>query len=256
MLQGLTILNSRAQHQLAAFTEQLQAAGATVIEHPAISIGSCSDEPNRRDIDETLASIGEFNTFVFVSSNGVRFFVRELLSKAMRDELMSIQDAVAIGAATAQTAKSFDIDCQTPETANSDSLAQWLIEFRHDRHLLILRANRGSDILGRLLREAGVRFKELVVYESTDVTELHPEVKQILIDGEIDWLPFASSATAKSFLALLKPISPKLKRAPRIASISPTTSQAIRELGFEVDAEATRYNLAGLIEAMASAGSD
>jgi uroporphyrinogen III methyltransferase/synthase len=55
-----------------------------------------------------------------------------------------------------------------------------------------------------------------------------------------------SSAIARSLVRLF---GQSLAKA-RLASISPVTSQTLRELGFEPAAEATTYTMSGLVAAI------
>lgn len=112
--------------------------------------------------------------------------------------------------------------------------------------ILLLRASRGREVLVERLARAGARVDQVVVYTSADVERADPAVAEALTKGRIDWVTVTSSAIARSLVALL---GEDLRRT-RLASISPVTSQALRELGFAPAAEAQNYTMDGLLEAI------
>lgn len=244
------VLNCRAQSQAKEFTTLLNKAGLQVVEQPAIQILPIKESTQIELIKKTLATIHSFEALVFVSSNGVKHFFSQLKSSGASHTSLRNKKCIAIGSKTAEAARQFGIDCQSPGRANSESLADFLIQRHPSQRLLILRADRGSDVLSNRLKAAGVSFEELAIYRSCDVTELDPKVANLLVAGEIDWIPFASSASARSLLRLVSNLGTTLKRPPRIASISPTTSTAIKQAGFEVTVEAKTYDLTGIIDAL------
>ena len=65
---------------------------------------------------------------------------------------------------------------------------------------------------------------------------------------QIDWVTCTSSSTARSLVQLLD--NPQLLGQVRIASIGPITSRTVRELGFEVAAEADPSDMDGLVAAI------
>ena len=60
-----------------------------------------------------------------------------------------------------------------------------------------------------------------------------------------DYVSFTSSSTVRFFLA-----SAKLGEHTRVVSIGPVTSETLREHGVNVDLEAARHDIDGLIEAI------
>lgn len=93
---------------------------------------------------------------------------------------------------------------------------------------------------------AGAEIEQIVVYNSVDVERPEAESAQKLADGEIDWITVTSSALARS---LVRMFGDALRRS-KLASISPITSGALRELGYGPAAEASEYTLSGLTAAI------
>jgi uroporphyrinogen III methyltransferase/synthase len=79
-----------------------------------------------------------------------------------------------------------------------------------------------------------------------------PETRDIggaqrqLAQGGADLITFTSSSTAENFLALGLP----WPKGMRIASIGPITSKTVRDHGLNVDVEARRHDIDGLVEAI------
>jgi uroporphyrinogen III methyltransferase/synthase len=97
------------------------------------------------------------------------------------------------------------------------------------------------------LQQAGCLFEQFPVYQSRDVREVPPEVKQQMRQGKIDWTTVTSSAIGGSLLNLF---GIDLLKRTRLASISPTTTAALESLGLTVDAEAVDYSMDGLVTAI------
>jgi uroporphyrinogen III methyltransferase/synthase len=82
------------------------------------------------------------------------------------------------------------------------------------------------------------------------VEDPDPNVAMSLSSGEIDWITVTSPATARSLVRLYG----QALRGARLASISPLTSTALRELGYEPAVEASAHTTAGLVEAILHIG--
>jgi uroporphyrinogen III methyltransferase/synthase len=133
-----------------------------------------------------------------------------------------------------------------PDAYHADALADALAPQAAGRRFLLVRANRGRDVLPRALAAAGGLVEQIVAYTSRDVDVVEPEIRQRVDNGEVDWALATSSAIARSLVALF---GESLRRC-RIASISPLTSATLRELGFEPSCEARVHDMHGLLETL------
>jgi uroporphyrinogen III methyltransferase/synthase len=133
-----------------------------------------------------------------------------------------------------------------PDEFRAERLADELAGQGGGRRFLLARASRGREVLAERLREAGANVEQIVVYQSRDVSVPDAEIRAALAAGRVDWVTVTSSAIARSLAVLF---GEDLKKA-RLVSISPITSQTLRELGFEPAAEASRYTLAGVVQAL------
>ena len=69
--------------------------------------------------------------------------------------------------------------------------------------------------------------------------------------GGIDWVTVTSSAIGR---ALVKLYGERLRNT-QLVSISPLTTQTLRELGYEIAAEATDATMQGVIDAILNSAS-
>ena len=110
------------------------------------------------------------------------------------------------------------------------------------RRALIVRGREGRDVLPDALRERGAEVDLLVLYETVAepldaATAARPPRR--------DYVTFTSASTVRFFLAAAGALD-----GPRIASIGPATSAALREAGLEPDLEADPHTPDGLVAAL------
>jgi uroporphyrinogen III methyltransferase/synthase len=115
---------------------------------------------------------------------------------------------------------------------------------------LLPRADIATPTLTQALLAAGWDVTEVEAYRTVPVARLPEDIDRRLREGDVDVVAFASSSTARNLVKLLGgPPSPRV----RVASIGPVTTGACRELGLRVDAEASRSDPDGLVEAVVHA---
>jgi uroporphyrinogen III methyltransferase/synthase len=105
--------------------------------------------------------------------------------------------------------------------------------------VLLARAKEGRDTLPDALRARGVEVDVVALYE----TVAEPVDPSLVAD--VDWITFTSASTVR-FLGDIPP-------GPRLASIGPATSQALRDAGHEPDLEAVPHTPDGLVDALVHA---
>ena len=228
--------------------ERLSDLGAEVISQPAIRL---TDPADWAPVDAALAELDGYDWLVFSSKNGVdRFFGRlfDLGGDARR--LGSVKLA-AVGSGSAEQLARYSLKVDlVPEEFHAESLAQALAGEAKGKRFLLARAGRGRQVLADELQQAGGRVDQIVVYDSVDVEAPDGDVAAAMSAGDIDWVTVTSSATAKSLVRLY---GDGLRQA-RLASISPLTSSVLKDLGYQVAAEASPHTMAGLVEAILRAG--
>lgn len=244
-LTGLSVLVTRPAEANDVIVEQLVSLGASVVAQPAIRIGPPSDWT---PVDAALKHLHDFDWLVFASANGVRYLFDRMKECNVRPLWWPL--LAVMGSGTAEEL----IRCGrrpdlVPEQYRAESLADALAADAAGKRFLLVRASRGRNVLAERLMDSGAKVEQIVVYTSEDVERPEPSTTSMLRDGRINWITVTSSAIARSLARLF---GDDLCRA-KLASISPITSETLRELGFEPAAEATEHTMAGLTAALVAA---
>lgn len=228
--------------------DRLTALGADVMMQPAIRIG---DPPGWASVDAALDELDQYDWLVFSSQNGVDYFFRRLLQRGWDVRRLGNVKVATVGSSTADRLAQYHVRADlVPEKFIAESLAQELLGQARGRRFLLARASRGRQVLADQLRQGGASVDQVVVYSSLDVESPDPNVAAALSADEVDWITVTSSATAESLVRLYG----DLLRKARLVSISPLTSQALRQLGHEPAAEASPHTMDALVEAIRHAG--
>jgi uroporphyrinogen III methyltransferase/synthase len=138
-----------------------------------------------------------------------------------------------------------------PSTYRSEELAAELVPLVRGQRVLLARADRGRDVLREQLA-AVARVEQVAVYSQEDETEADPAVLARLRHGDVDYITLTSPNIARALARRLDAPTQALIREGRLklVTISPVTSEAVRDLGWPVAAEATVYTTAGVIDAL------
>lgn len=221
----------------------LLALGANVCLHPVVEF---ADPSNWDQVDSAIEDLDYFSWIAFVSANGVERFLARVSQLGAIGKLRQIEIA-AIGQQTARRLNRHGFSVQLiPSRYDSHGLIQSFLERPVAGPILLVRGDRGSDVMANGLTNAKIPFQEIVAYRSIDVVEPDPLVLAKLGRNEIDWITVTSSAIAES---TIKSFGEHL-RSVKLASIGPTTSAKLVELGYPPTAEAKTFKLAGIVQTM------
>jgi uroporphyrinogen III methyltransferase/synthase len=244
---GKRIVVTRPRQQNASLAERLTDLGAEVLVQPAIEIGP---PPDWTPVDQALDRLDHYQWVVFSSANGVQFFLDRLEQCHGDVRRLGRAKLAAIGPGTAEELAKYRLRADlVPSEYRAEALADALVSRASGEKFLLIRASRGREVLAEQLVAAGKQVEQVVVYQSTDVQRPEPDVAVALTAGKIDWITVTSSAIAQSLVRLF---GEDLRRT-RLASISPVTSGTLLGLGFPPAAEATRYTMEGLVDAILAA---
>jgi uroporphyrinogen III methyltransferase/synthase len=213
-----------------------------VLVQPAIEIRP----PSQWD-DRQLSLLDRYDWIVFSSSNGVRHFLERLPHVGLDLRSLAKTRLAAIGSATAEELSRYHLRADlVPDEFRAESLAAALAGGAAGKRFLLVRASRGRELLAQALAKAGGIVEQVVAYDSVDVEAADPAIAAKMAAGQIDWTTVTSSAIARSLARLFGQSLNKTK----LASISPVTSDTLRELGFEPTTEAKEYTMAGVVAAI------
>ena len=110
--------------------------------------------------------------------------------------------------------------------------------------VLVARAAEARDVLPEALRERGAEVDVVALYET--VRE-EPGGEEVEAAQDADYVTFTSSSTVTN---LTEALGDRFPADARIVSIGPITSETARAAGLEVDVEAERHDVDGLLSAL------
>jgi uroporphyrinogen III methyltransferase/synthase len=242
-LHGRRVVVTRARAQASGLAATLRGLGAEVVELPAIRIESRIESPKVRD---AMKHLDDYSLVCLTSPNGVRLLF-EAMAEAGRDaRALAGATVAAIGPGTARALAERGIAADVvPERFVAEALVEALADIEVEgKRVLVARAAEARDVLPDALRERGAEVDVVALYET--VRE-QPDEEEIEAAQSADYITFTSSSTVTN---LIEALGDHFPTAPCTVSIGPITSQTIRDAGLEVDVEAGRHDVDGLLAAL------
>jgi uroporphyrinogen III methyltransferase / synthase len=250
-LDGRTIVVTRAAAQAQRFTQLLEAAGARVMEAPAIVITPpASWEP----LDAALDALDTFTWVIFTSVNGVAMVDRRLPARGLAWSALAGRRVAAIGPATADALGEHGVraDLMPHEYRAEGLLARLRGVITPADRVLLPRAAATRDVLVTGLRRLGAQVTEVPAYATRRAEAGTARLREALAAGTIDAVTFTSSSTARNFAELFTEDERRewLTRAI-VASIGPITAATAAEYGMQTDVMPSEYTIPALARALA-----
>jgi uroporphyrinogen III methyltransferase/synthase len=246
---GVRVLVTRPKHQAADLVRRLEQLGAVPLVLPAVEV---RDPPDWRPVDHAISRLKEYDWLVFTSVNGVSYFFRRLFATGRDLRAVGHLKFAAIGPSTADALARLHLTADVvPPAFRSEDLAAALKSVAGGKRILLARADRGRDVLRQELSSIA-HVDQIAVYSQVDAVAPDAPALLALSRGEIAFVTFTSANIAKAVLSQLDETARMRVRdgSVKLVSISPVTSAAIREMGYEIAAEATEYTTEGVIRAM------
>ncbi|MDO5554699.1 MAG: uroporphyrinogen-III synthase [Planctomycetia bacterium] len=249
-LAGKTILVTRSREQASPLVSLLEQEGATVLVQPVIEIKPPVDWSL---CDHLLSDLSVCDWLVFSSQNGVHYFFERFLQKYgptfdcgnhLRDFGIRI---AAMGPATAAAVGQYNafVDCVPEKYCAEGMIAALTAEARQRKRFVLVRGDRGRQILSEELIRLGGTVSQVSVYRSIDIMQPDENVYRLMQTGKIDAVTVTSSAIANSLLNLFG----DMLAFTKIISISPLTSAVLTITGLPIDQEATTASIDSLVAA-------
>lgn len=218
-------------------------------------------------LDTALRDLEGYDWVVLTSVNGVKSISIRMAELGIPIEKLSSRKLAAIGPATAaeleRVARKPDL---VPAEYVSEAIAEAIRELSSagfqpavgapavhgPQRFLLARADIARRDLAHLLRAEGAEVDEIAAYRI-----VRGKGSADLPDQAPDYITLTSSSAARNAYEMLKEKGLEgWMTSSALVCIGPITSRAVRELGFEVAAEATEYTSAGLIKALTSHAQD
>jgi uroporphyrinogen III methyltransferase/synthase len=240
-LHGKVVAVTRARAQASALASRLAALGAEVVETPAIRI-----EP--RPLGGELDGVEDYALLCFTSPNGVALLLGALRERGRDARALSGATVAAIGPGTARELERHGIRADVlPERSVAEALVESLETVPVEgRRVLVARAAEARDVLPDALRARGADVDVLALYDT--VAEPLDEEQRAAF-ARATHVTFTSSSTVRFLIDALGGRD-GLPGSARVVSIGPVTSATAREHGLQVDVEAERHDVDGLVDAL------
>lgn len=248
-LLGRRVLVTRPRLQAGEMVRRLEAHGAIVSVVPVVEIRAPADWG---PADRALTDLARYRWLVFTSANGVHAVVRRLRQLGRDLRALGPLQLACIGPGTADALRTYHVEPDlVPPEYRSESLARALKERVAGQRVLLARADRGREVLRDELA-AVADVEQVAVYSQSDAVGLAAAVPAALLQGAVEFVTLTSSNIARAFLQNLSPAARQRieQGATRLITISPVTSDAVREYDLEIAAEAREYTTAGVVEAL------
>jgi len=244
-LGGRRVLTTRPLGQGDDLDALIQAAGGSSLRVPTIRIGPpLSWQP----LDDAIRHTDTFDWIVFASGNGVRSFVGRLREAGLDGRALGTVRLAAIGPATRQELDRAGFVCDlTPDLFRSEGIVAACGHVPGTARFLLVRANRGRDLMRRELEALGHVVTEVPAYSSEPIETLDAASTAAIDQSPVDWITVTSSLIAESAVRLFG----QRIRQWRIASLSPITTAALRSHGIAPTVEAAEATADSLVAAMA-----
>ncbi|MCH9055412.1 uroporphyrinogen-III C-methyltransferase [Parathermosynechococcus lividus] len=250
-LSGQTVLVTRAAGQASPFSQQLRAAGATVLELPTLEIVPPS---SWQPLDTALSQLPQFDWLILTSHNAVNFFMQRLQQQGNDSRALATLKIAVVGEKTAQTLQTYGLVADfIPSEFVADALvAEFPVPVAGLRLLFPRVESGGRPLLADAFTAAGATVSEVPAYESRCPQQADPTILAALQEGRVTTVTFTSSKTVKHFCQLVGAQAATLLASVQIASIGPQTSETCRQLLGRVDCEAQDHSVQGLLSALIS----
>ncbi len=224
------------------YVRALGEVGFRAVCRPVLSF----DFPAEQALQERLQNRDHYGGIVATSPRAARAVRRVFDASGTVHTEWEGAPSYVVGPKTAERFRELGFDVQGAETGTAEDLVSFIAERPPDAPLLFLSGSRRHDTLPDGLTEANIPYQEEVVYVTslrTDLT-LPPAAKK-------GWLVFFSPSGLEAVQASdAGPVDEY-----RVATIGPTTAEALREKGVEVEAVADAPSPDGLARALSQAPS-
>ncbi|HUR79171.1 MAG TPA: uroporphyrinogen-III C-methyltransferase [Thermoanaerobaculia bacterium] len=237
---GKRIVVTRAREQASELKRLLEDAGAEVLQFPTIEIAPPASWDS---LDAAIAS--KYDWLVFTSTNGVSAFFARLFAAGKDVRALAGTKIAAVGQSTADDLRARGVNPDAvPERFISTELLPLLAADQTGIRTAVIRAEEGRDELITELRKRGGTVDLAIAYRTVAADTNLDELRARIEANQIDVVTFTSASTVDHFFAKLDP-----GRA-LLASIGPTTSEAIQKHGRTADIVARNATIAALLEAV------
>jgi uroporphyrinogen III methyltransferase/synthase len=233
---GKRIVVTRAREQASELKRLFEESGATVVQFPTVAIAA---PESIESLDVAVET--RFDWLVFTSTNGVAAFFECLFAKGKDARALAGARVACVGETTAAALQARGVVPDlVPEKFISSALLPYFAADLRGIRIAVVRAAEGRDELIDEMRRRGADVHLAVAYRTMPVAANADELH------DIDVVTFTSASTVDNFF---RATSTDLN-GTLLASIGPTTSDAIRRHGRQPDIESPAASIQSLHDAV------
>jgi uroporphyrinogen-III synthase len=235
------VLVTRPAAQAGGLCRALEGAGLTPLPLPLLEVVQPTDP---HPLDDALARLAEFDWVALASANAVPPVAERLAPRAWPDG----PRLAVVGHATAAAAERAGWPVERiAGKSRAEGLVELLAEEVRGCRVLLPQAADARPTLADGLRATGARVTAVTAYDKRLPPETTARLRALVACGPLDWATVTSPRVGLHLLAVLQ--EARVPR-PRLVSIGPVTSAALREMGAPPDAEAAEPSDAALAAAI------
>ena len=237
---------------LASALPLLESNGVRVLALPAIAI---QPPVQWNEVDTALKNLETFNYIIFTSANAVRQVVQRW-KDCMNSVWPQQPEIVAIGTSTERACSAAGLRVKiVPQESSARGLVREIrrtLPSQESTSFLVPRSSIAREELVQGLQEAGYKVTAPVAYRTTtpDVKSVRTYI-QAIKDNAPDAFAFTSPSTYSNTKILLGVANPiEYFKGKCLASIGPTTTEAIRSDDLSVTIEADEPSAKSLTDSI------
>jgi len=250
-LQGRTIVITRTSSQSRGFREQLERAGAQVLEVPAIEIRPRMS----RQLDDSILQLESYDWLFLTSANAAAIFADQVahLRPDVTPESLESPRVCAIGPATSEKIQAYGYRVTLiPALFQAEGVIDEFVKFQEGDleglRILLPRAAQAREILPEELRRKGAIVDLIPVYDTVVPDGMAERLEELFQQGGIDLITFTSSSTVHNFVQAAG-ANLDLSRF-KYAAIGPITAATARKYGLPVAIMPGEWTVPELAEAI------
>jgi uroporphyrinogen-III synthase len=262
-LKGRTVAITRPAGQAEEAGELIRAKGGIPYYIPAIEIKGLS---NLSAVEKFIAELqsGQVDYVILMSINGIKYLFEAAETLNQVDKLQQglvKAFVIAVGPRTADALKDYHVRVDlVPTKYSSEGLIESLQRRAiHNKRIRIPRTSNAAPTLMQKLKKMGADVEEIYVYESG--LPVDDELRQKFFDDlnhqRIDAIVFGSGLSAKNIFKMLsekasmETLRHMINGKVTTVAIGPTTAQALKEVGIQVDVMPEDYLFEKALSALA-----
>lgn len=237
-----------------ALAEILKSRGLSVSELPLISVNLHAEEDELRDV---FAEMGHYDWLTFSSVNGVRGFFDKFFKSFDDIRSLGIARIACVGEATARELKKYFLRADVlPEIATAENMAKAMSEYETLENLKVLCiiGNLTGNALFDELEKTNAIVDALEVYK-TEIARVERDCEAAadFRKNGADVVVFASTSAVEGFAKNADSLALESGATrPKIVTIGPKTSEAVKKYGMKVAAQAENTTPQALADAVES----